>query len=518
MSFASDTLRYAARMKLEQRIQSWVSGTRDRLSGTPRMLYSARRRVLKEFGKKVTNAMTAGCEGNFAELLNNRTDEERALISTSTLIESTSDYINMSDWAECCSCHHLSTEVSETDTGDSVCDVCRDDHYRWSDCQGVYIECDDAYACYSTQRLYDRGNNDWCTQAYGRRRFSWDEYAEAFIGEDVYIEQDHDDEDGEDEDDYRENRDPPSGLSSYHGSYRDFVVRNANPNALYPSMPALGLELEVFNQDRRSVVSALRDEFTPIGGLLLESDGSLDPYRGFEIITDPLGYDEWQQMGPALCSFLLARGTKGYNTLDYPYGIHITLHRKHLSPLQEARLMMFMTARENHDFMRMISQRAYIYAASNGIDIGGVPKHNQRISTLGGLRSRMSQRKITGAGKYCPINFKPELAEIRVFQSTLNVSSFMKNLEWVWAMVEWVRDSTGSTWQHQDFVKWLGARGCARHDYSNLYNYLTRSSYGVRHMEAKVGNTWGHLLRIPNPIKGNEVVVQTCADDALIAA
>jgi hypothetical protein len=374
-----------------------------------------------------------------------------------------------------------------------------------------WIRDDETWIYYDTQRAYDRGDCDVCTSGWGDRNAEWDSYEEVYHNEAVYIENVNDDDDDDDDD----------GLAGYHNSVRSFCVRSAKPDALYSQTPPLGVELEVYNEHRADVVSYLKHDFDSIGKLLLENDSSLDSRYGFEIITDPLGYPEWQDMGPRLCAGLIAQGTKGYNAPhgNNSYGIHITLDRCYLSPLQEARLMLFMASTENQNFMRMIAQRASIYSAN--MDIGMTPPRHQKISHLGGLcavHGERRKKKLVGAGKYCPINFKTNLAEIRIFQSTLNVDSFMKNLEWVWAMVEWVRDSTGSAWLHTDFVAWLGRRGGARVDYKHLYDYLLRPSYGVRHLDTRVTNTWAHLLTVPNPVKGVEVVKPTCADDALIAA
>ena len=287
-------------------------------------------------------------------------------------------------------------------------------------------------------------------------------------------------------------------------------------------MPPLGVELEDYSDSRYDAVEAMRSfsHRQAIGEIILERDGSLSNEHGFEIITDPLGYNEWNIMGPKLCE-AARKYCVAYQHPDSNnnYGIHITLGRNYLSPLQEARMMLFMTATENADFMRVIAQREGIYSAR--VDIGSMDKSKQTIFNLGQLgedpwQNNPRRKKIQGVGKYAPINFKDYLAEIRIFQATLHTPSFMKNLEFVWALVEWVRDSSGSNWHHLDFVKWLGKRGTARHDYPNLYDYLIRPVYGVKNYYKSIRNGWSKFLPLPNPTTGVVYVPPQPVDDEML--
>jgi len=286
------------------------------------------------------------------------------------------------------------------------------------------------------------------------------------------------------------------GLREYQTTNRCWVPQNSARDYPYKNAPMLGLELEVYTEDRCSVVSDLRSELLPRwkGQLILESDGSLDRRYGFEIITDPMGLTEWRECGPLLTGFLSERGVIAYQA-DGDYGIHLTLHRQYLSPLAEARFLMFCTAQENSQFMWAIAQRNSIYASDT--DMGSFAKEVQKVRHIGGLQSAgfYGHKKIMGLGKYCPINFKAgDLAEIRIFRATLHPESFMKNIEWVYAMVEWLRAPTGSTWHYMDFIKWLGIRPQAFKDYPHLLNYLRRPEFGIRFENVRVINTWATLL------------------------
>lgn len=417
-------------------------------------------------------------------------------------------------------CNHCGVAVADEnstyvqDEDEYICEGCRSDHYCWSAPMDSYIRNNDAQDYYPNQRSWERRTPEKITNDFANDEgLEWSDYAEAFYNADEVALEDHfDDSCEEDEND---------GLADYHDTSRDFEIYQLNPNTLYKNMPPLGVEIEVYSESRYSAIQSMRS-FKPIGQIILERDGSLSEECGFEIITDPLGYDEWKDMGPRLCKHA-AKYSVAYNHPDEnDYGIHITLDRSYLSPLQEARLFLFMTAEENLAFMRAIAQRNGIYSAR--MDIGSLNKARQTITTLGGLDSVYNHqqekyhKKILGAGKYAPINFKGHLAEIRIFQATLHAPSFMKNLEFVWAMVEWLRASTGTLWHHEDFVKWLGQRSVARHDYANLYDYLIRPTYRIKDYGFVIRNTWVKHLTVPKPIKGVLYVPPQPANDSLVAA
>ena len=415
---------------------------------------------------------------------------------------------------DCGSVHTDNYRYYTDNEDDAICESCTQTNYRWSNEMDCHIRRNHASHYFPSQRSYENREHDWITSEYASSNdIYWNDDCDAYTAEDVY------DEDSEDS--AESSSDGRYGLMDYHNSRRRFIVHQANPNAIFTDMPPLGLELEIYAEDRMDTCRDLQENFKPIGDLLKERDGSLDGYHGLELITDPLGYEEWMDMGPRLLKQLKKTDCVAYNAdhSDNSYGIHITLHRKYLSPLQEARMFLFMVAEENKYFIKAIAQRNGIYGGS--IDMGSQSKDYQNVCTIGGLgyETSMDQKKVLGAGKYAPINFKGDLAEIRIFQATLHEPSFMKNIEFVWAVVEWLRSSTGARWSYIDFVTWFGQnRIRARHDYPNLYAYLLRPSYRIKKFSASIPNTWAHMLRIPNPNPALPVVALTVSDDSLLAA
>jgi len=381
--------------------------------------------------------------------------------------------------------------------GIAFCGQCCDQRWSYSEVMDDYIHAEEAQTYYPTQRAYDRDERDVLVADWVRQQddIRWSDYADAWVHGNVEIAEDYDDEDDEDED-----RPVGSwvadGLADYHDASRNFRTFNRNDKKPFLKAPAIGLELELYAPNRKHTVGMLRYEFSQskscFGTLRLERDGSLCERHGMEIITDPLGYTEWQIMGKPLCEALQNDGCIAYKA-EGNYGIHLTVHRDHFTPLQEARMLLFMSSVQNRNFMMAVAQRRGIYAPD--LEMGSMTIAQQKIRQIGGLGPQNgSSKKIYGRGKYAPINVKQDLLEIRVFRATLHPESFMKNIEFVYSMIEWLRSPSGSSWEYLDYVAWLGKRPQAFADYPKLMTYLRRPEYGVRYENVRVLNTWSDLL------------------------
>ena len=402
---------------------------------------------------------------------------------------------------QCSDCGEYFTRDSMSFTVDDnlICEGCQDNYY-WSDCQDVWIHEHDVRNVYGSVRAFENSDpTDHCTRRYGNQNY-YEYDGNFFMDEDDRDEiRDQNEDDYDDDDPYEERRPPPDGLLPYHYASREFRVQNTGPE------PALGVELEVYAEARGDTVEALRQIWSP-EDLILERDGSLNDYHGFEIVTHPLGRAEWNIMADRLLGVLHEHKVIGYNEpAGNNYGIHITVDRRHLSPLAEARMSLFLSAAENQNFVRAIAQRNQIYGAE--VDIGAITNprvhsishENQTIHHRNYEKSRRGvvQRKIWGRGKYCPINWKGNLAEFRIFQSTTHLPSFMKNLEFVWALHAWTKpeSATGSSFKHQDFLTWLNTPE-HRKDYPNLTDFLSKKVfYGTNFVP--IISSWQNLMVKP---------------------
>lgn len=378
----------------------------------------------------------------------------------------------------CDRCHTPELRGYETDVrtrrgGELWCGDCTGEHAsRCESCGG--------YAAYSQM-----ATDDLCTHCYDSSYFTCDG-CDRVLHNDEYHSDGHCGDCHYDDDDDGECSASADGLDGYHDAYRRWDRLNTRPGYPYANAPVLGVELEVYSRDRADAVAALRRlERTAAYQLplILESDSSLDDDYGFEVVQHPMGLADHQSYAPALLECLLNNNTLGWDASNGTYGIHITVGRSALTPLQEARMMMFLCADDNKHFVQCMAQRSSIYSAR--VDIGGVRRDSPiRAINLSGLTVSGSdpRKKISGVGKYSPINFKDTLAEFRIFQSTLNKVSYLKNLEFVSALIDWTnpQSATGSGWHHINFLTWLQHRPNARAHYPNLVAFLQRDTIPVK--------------------------------------
>ena len=384
----------------------------------------------------------------------------------------------------------LSYVITNTndDSGDMWCDSCVDQSAEWSELMEEFISHGATRGYYDNWRAYSRGDvSYYVTRAFASRQ-GYYTIGGAYVSEEVYDEYrlsiDGDDDEYEDSD----------GLMGYHDSDRNFVEVNSDK-----SRPALGVELEVYvDGSRRKAVEAVRNAMPR--DTYLERDGSLDDDQGFEIITQPYGMKEWRELAPKMLSTCKEYDIVGYDTPgDESYGIHISVARAGLTRLQEVRMAMFLESEVNAHFVRAIAQRWNTYNSSDQVGIGSKPE-GTKVRSLG-TKSYAGDGKLrwTSESRYVPLNLKYSIAEFRIFQSTTFLPSYMKNLEFVWALIEWTNPATasGTTWSHVDFTKWLGSRPDAEKDFPNLMSYLRKPEYRVKNYEYVIKNSWAGNLKPP---------------------
>lgn len=396
-----------------------------------------------------------------------------------------------------CGEYVLSGDASHGVEIDTICGNCLD-KYVYSEREDGFVHQDMARAVYASYSHWEQSVPDfYASHGYCLNHFY------SYDGNYFVFSSDRDEarrnSEGYDDEAEEEEDSDPGLLSGYHcSSQRRFVESNSG------KWPALGLELEVYCEDRYDCVTHMREKFGT--KFFLERDGSLDNEYGFEIISHPLGRSEWAEAQSELLNTLRDYDVVGYNEpAGSSYGIHLTTHRRHFSPLAEARISMFLSACENGNFIRALAQRNQIYSAEVGIDSVLKP----RISNVSyGLNSDYTRprnekrknrpKKIQGRGKYCAVNWKDNLAEFRIFQSTTNPSSFAKNLELIWALWKWTlpESCTGSSYLHTDFLRWLNLPQ-NRKDFPNLTAYLSKKVFYGTNFVPFI-STWQHLMVKPD--------------------
>jgi hypothetical protein len=433
------------------------------------------------------------------EVFNEMNESRRRHVWTKSGFGNWASQDSILDWCGHCNSVEIYDEMNYSeDSGLSFCRNC-DSDFVWSDYMSDYIMRHSAVPVYESMRNWRAENPDgYATPRWARNRSGFYFADDVLMDEDTYNEWDAEYNQDDDYEDDEDRYDATGGqLNGYHNSRRDWVEQWSDKSYI-----PIGVELEVYCEDRYNAVKELREKFPK--KMYLERDGSLDDDHGFEIVSQPFGKKEWTELAPQILNTLKKRGAVAWNEpAGEGYGIHINLSRKYLTPLQETRMFMFLAAEENRDFVTAIAQRASVYHPT--LDMGKTEKLHQKVRNMGGLDTKdyrtnmygesIPVRKLVGRGKYAPMNMHTERIEIRIFQSTLNLSSFMKNLEFTWALVDWtnLKSSTGTSWVYQDFLRWLAKRPHVERDFPHLMAYLRKPKFDLRD-DDRVRNAWLKFL------------------------
>jgi hypothetical protein len=292
-------------------------------------------------------------------------------------------------------------------------------------------------------------------------------------------------------------------LGTIYGGYHSHKDWTFLPQKIKndPGFP-MGIELEVqckeASLDNISMLSAwdiyqqqllINPEWHNI---YFERDGSLSD-SSVEIISNPMTLDfhkeYWSKMLPVIKEHCAGWDVKKYNAGTHlNYGIHITFHRKNWSDLQLARLTKFVEAKGNKDFIHAIAQRTCNYG---GRAVAGSTKaHLNEVVQIeagkikGGL-NRNQSINVKGDGKF---------VEVRMFNSTLNYESFLKNIEFLDAFRAWCKE-TPLHFDYVNFLNWLGTRPHHKYRYEHLISYLSRPKFFVKGLDKGIANPWMTLIK-----------------------
>ena len=195
-----------------------------------------------------------------------------------------------------------------------------------------------------------------------------------------------------------------------------------------------GIELEVEQKDSSVKVSKMAEDISTTDTYYLKSDGSLN--NGFEIVTHPMTFEYIQEVKLDIFKTMLDKLIKaGYRSYDSSTcGIHIHLSKKCFTTWQLFRFIKFFI--DNKQFVIDISQRE-IEQLERWAAI-----ENDNDDTI----IYKAKKKCGSFKRYSAINVQNDSTiEIRIFRGTLNYLSFLKNIEFCYALFNFSRDSKETT-------------------------------------------------------------------------
>ncbi len=222
----------------------------------------------------------------------------------------------------------------------------------------------------------------------------------------------------EDEDEY--------DIPDYHDEERPWEGKDFGKELVF------GCELEVEATDSRVKVKEIANSF----GLIGERDGSLDDTDGIEIIGPPQFLEDYSKKESLWLKFLekVKDEAKGWDA-GLGYGMHVSINRKALSDFHTGKLLVFINS--NQELCTKIAGRGqtdyqrYCYKTIKD----GKKQYGDKYEALA---IRDNNR-----------------LECRIFRSTLKPSSFLKNIEFVAAAIEFTRFSSCGKLDTDSFKDWL---------------------------------------------------------------
>ena len=272
----------------------------------------------------------------------------------------------------------------------------------------------------------------------------------------------------------------------------------------------IGVELEIYSPDRRTLNGEL-----PLDDIFGETDGSLCPDNGIELVGKPYSYSEYVSGKTKWNSVLdnaIKHGSYGFNPPDvnHAYGMHISLSRNMFkSNMHLAKFIVFFNMQTNLN--KLVAQRDNIYSGKyevrqkivNDISLFATAQYHSALSVDAGAFPKTKGRHFVNTGKYEAVSVAQERVECRIFRSNLSWGRFMKNVEFCMAVKEYtefasVRVVSDQTRGTPDFIMWLFRRP----DFINLKRFLMDST--------SVGSDISQVLekvkyRLPK-LKDNKVI------------
>jgi hypothetical protein len=356
----------------------------------------------------------------------------------------------------------------------------------WVVCVGTYLieHVDDAYYCEHTEEYYSsndgfqvvtvrRGNEqNWCERAVEDDAF-YCEMSEKYFSSryydcvrvvetDEYVCREWNDEyvyywgcDGdyhnvqEPEDDCEDDETSDCGRSGYHS---DNYTRRQWASSTPRNADVFGVELEMKANDE----SDLEDVCARAAGsgFISEYDGSLDERLGVEIVAPPMPLAKFRKGNWADFMDGIRRLGIGWDA-GSGYGIHVSINRTSLSPIRQSMFLRFFP--QNQAFCEAIAGRRANNWCQYSFQPWGVSKLSETDKYLAAsIRSRSR-------------------IEVRIFRSTLKFSSFLKNVQFVAALVEFVRNTSPRLNTAEEFVKFVSHKS-RRNRYRELLAFFAEKN------------------------------------------
>jgi hypothetical protein len=252
----------------------------------------------------------------------------------------------------------------------------------------------------------------------------------------------------ESDEEYHADPERSSGIPEYHGSAKPWKYdRNVIPHH------ALGVELECWSRDRVDTY-----EFATSLGLEGEEDGSLCEENGIEIIGAPMLLEEYHRKSNPWMRFCEeATDVKCWFGRNGIYGQHISANTRDVSQLTLARAIVFI--HDNEEFVTRLAGRE---SQSYGFFKKGVKCSNARREAQDSHNATQLKRG--------------NRLEFRFFKANRRWHGFLKNVEFVHAVMAFAKDNPIADCHADPFTRWVGHQTKRWNTYPTLTAWLANTN------------------------------------------
>lgn len=256
------------------------------------------------------------------------------------------------------------------------------------------------------------------------------------------------DESNLDEDGYCEECAEPASLISGYSDKTANRLKSETKDKL-----RFGWELEVEGYETAEQAAEYIRQHLPATYCTLKRDGSLGE-AGVEIVTRPDSMAVHKRMVSTFFKDSPGRALSSWT--NGRCGMHVHISKAALSQLQIGKMLCFLNEPAAVNFISKIAGRK----PCNWCKV-----HKKKLTDVRKERDRYTALNVTNA----------HTVEVRIFKGTLAEAGFMKNLEFVQALVEFTAPGSRSIAQatsHRAFCDWL-----CKKSYPHLHAFLTAKGF-----------------------------------------
>jgi len=253
-------------------------------------------------------------------------------------------------------------------------------------------------------------------------------------------------------------RNQNGGVAEYHhtGFRRNYFAKGENDPRSIPQ----GVEIELDNPEGsrtdRSTIAKYANTKVPFAPDV-KTDGSLSG-NGFEIAWQPATLRAWYEKNEQMEAFFAACQKHGYRGHNLG-AVHIHVDKRRISNFTLAKVFKFFYNPENFVFILVVSQRRKD-ALSRWANLNGL-----NDKTL----YKQARNKESYIDRYTGINITQRTVEFRIYNSTVDLKRFYKNLEFTESIIRFCSIFGYKDITKDNYLKYIAEN---RKSYINLYDFL----------------------------------------------